>query len=535
MGKMKFFLTYKCYMISVAVFCVLFSIIYHQNFKKTTAREKTIAVSHGSTEKASKMQMRIKEIFNQVDQRMPKVTFSHQDNTTSAKHSKVFLKNPTKRYCVGDLLTVQVDAYDYLGKRKSYGGDYLRARISNSDIRSGASGRIKDFSNGTYDIYFTLFWEGKVVVTVSLMHPSEGVSALWRSRNSWYGNVDYLGKFTSPDKQVETKCGFDLKEKDLCEYKDERDEEYFYCVKPRNFSCDSYTEFKSWKTLRSQLSTLENSLLVRSNVRREIPNNFEALNVFHCNSSSSETKEKCKTGMKLEYPSGYVMKEIWYPKLCSMKTYHNMEELNTCMKGKFFYLFGDSTMHQWMTYFENNIKTLRLLNVYEEGWAQKHLGVDIERNIHVLWKRHGRPFINLVFVSNREERSIPREIDLIGGNQYTVIALNIGVHFRLFPVHHFIRRLLNIRRALERLFLRSPETKVIIKTENTSEMGNEYEGMSDFHASVHFLIMEIVLKDLNVGFINGWDMTTAWNTNAIHPAEHYVRNEVNMLMTYICI
>lgn len=177
---------------------------------------------------------------------------------------------------------------------------------------------------------------------------------------------------------------------------------------------------------------------------------------------------------------------------------------------------------------------LKLLNVYETGWAQKHLGVDIERNIQVMWKRHGRPFVNLVFVSLREERSIPREIDLIGGNQYTVIALNIGVHFRLFPVHHYIRRLLNIRHAIERLFYRSPQTKVIIKTENTSEMENEYEGMSDFHAYVHYSIMETVFKGLNVGFVNGWDMTTAFNTNQIHPLEPYIRNEVNMLMTYIC-
>lgn len=216
------------------------------------------------TEKTSEIKTWINEIFNQIDQRMPKVTFTHKDHTTSATHSKVFIKRPPNRYCVGDQLTVQVDAYDYLAKRKTYGGDYLRARISNPDKRAGASGRIEDFNNGTYHIHFTLFWEGKVVVTVFLMHPSEAVSALWKSRNSWYGNVAYLGKFTSKDKEMVTKCGYDLDKKDeLCEYADHENEEYFYCVKPQNFSCDSYTEFKNWKTLNTQLSKLENSLLTR--------------------------------------------------------------------------------------------------------------------------------------------------------------------------------------------------------------------------------------------------------------------------------
>ncbi|CAI9570138.1 unnamed protein product [Staurois parvus] len=407
--------------------------------------------------------------------------------------------------------------------------------IHNPDIQSGASGRIEDFKNGTYHVHFTLFWEGKVVVTLFLMHPSEAVSALWKSRNSWYGNVGYLCKFTSPGKEVETKCGFNLsKEEELCEYVDERDEEYFYAVKPQNFSCDSLTEFKNWFTLATQLSPLENSLLVRCNSKVMVILLMQILILYFFPDSSLETKEKCKTGEKLEYPSGYVMNNIWYPKTCKMQTYHEVEQLNACMKGKFFYMFGDSTTHQWMHYFETKLKNIHFLNVYETQWAQKHLGVDTERNIHVFWKHHSRPFMFLLFASLREERSIPREIDLIGGNQYTVIAFNIGVHFRLFPVHHFIRRLYNIRRAIDRLLLRSPETKVIIKTENTSDMEKEYEGMSDFHGYVHYFIMEIMFKDINVGFIHGWDMTTAFNHNQIHPPETYVRNEINMLMTYIC-
>ncbi|XP_066462210.1 NXPE family member 2-like isoform X1 [Eleutherodactylus coqui] len=529
-------LRYKGYLMSLVAFCLLVSMIYHQSLKKPFNKEDRIELTNGATKPPSAIQMRVNEIYNQIDQRMPKVTFAHKDNTTSATHSKVFIKNPQTRYCVGDQLTVQVDVYDYLGKRKTYGGDYLRSRISNPKTRAGSSGSIKDFNNGTYHIDYTLFWEGAVVVTVFLMHPIEAVSALWKARNSWYGYVEHEGKFIREGEEKVTKCGFALDTKEeLCEYADHDNEEYFYCVKPQNYSCDSYAEFKNWKTSRSRLSRLEASLLDRSNVRVEIPVNFEAVNVVLCNNSHLEKKKNCTIGNDLEYPSGHVKEEIWYPKACTMKTYHSPEELNECLQGKFLYMYGDSTVHQWMAYFEGKLqKTLKPLNLYVNAWAHTHINVDIERNIQVVWKRHGRPFAYSDFLTVREEHSIPREIDFIGGNGHTVIALYIGVHFRFFPIHHFIRRLLNIRRAIERLHLRSPQTKVIIKTENTGEMINEFEMLTDFHGYVHYSIMEIVLKGLNVGFVNGWDMTTAFNTNQIHPPESFIRNEVNMLMTYIC-
>ncbi|XP_075117472.1 NXPE family member 1-like, partial [Leptodactylus fuscus] len=177
---------------------------------------------------------------------------------------------------------------------------------------------------------------------------------------------------------------------------------------------------------------------------------------------------------------------------------------------------------------------LRNFDLYEDNWARQLLNLDIARNMKISWKRHTFPFISTSYQSWKEERTITREIDLLRGDKRTLVILNIGVHFRAYPVYYFIKRLYNIRRAIERLFLRSPETKVIIKTENTSAMDKNYETLSDFHASIHYIIMEIIFKDLNVGFVNGWDMTNAFDTNEIHPPEKVIGNEVKMMMTYIC-
>ncbi|CAH2325006.1 Hypothetical predicted protein, partial [Pelobates cultripes] len=177
---------------------------------------------------------------------------------------------------------------------------------------------------------------------------------------------------------------------------------------------------------------------------------------------------------------------------------------------------------------------LTVFSPYGDGWASQLLGIDLKRNIMVRWKRHTRPFLSGSYQSFREERTIPREIDLIGGHKNTVIVLNIGVHFRPHPLHLYIRRIINIQRALKRLFLRSPETKVIIKTEHSGENEKAFELNSSFHGYVQYLIMEQIFKDLNVGFVNAWDMTNAFNSNIIHPPNTYIQHEVDMLMTYIC-
>ncbi|XP_040271861.1 NXPE family member 1-like [Bufo bufo] len=485
----------------------------------------------------SKIEMTVNKIFTQIDQRIPRINVTDRSNTTSAKNSKVYLKNPKNSYCVGDHVTVQVDMFDYSGKKKTYGGDFLRARISTPELEAGASGRIEDFNNGTYHVHFILFWEGKVNIEVLLMHPSEGASALWTFRNKWHGYVDHLGKFIKPQRQSEVECGFDLdKKQELCEYKDIRDEEYFYCVKPQHFSCDSLSEVKSWwRNDKSLFTTLERSLFNKSNIRVGIPRDFHQIYVSSCNNGKDNSnQETCKTGMKLEYPSGYAMKNVWYPKGCSVLPYESLEELDTCLQGKFIHMFGDSTVKQWFHYIESIRKTLKRFRLYDDNWSRQLLNLDLERNMKMSWKRHTFPFISSSYQSWKEERTIAREIDLIRGDKRTVIVLNIGVHFRAYPVYYFIKRLYNIRRAIERLFLRSPETKVIIKTENTSPMKEDFETMSDFHASIQYLIMEIVFKDLNVSFVNGWDMTNAFDTNDIHPPEMVIGNEVKMLMTYIC-
>ncbi|KAB1254873.1 NXPE family member 4 [Camelus dromedarius] len=235
-----------------------------------------------------KTELRIKKIMEKLDQLIPNRPFTHVTSTTSAKQSRATILNPQDTYCRGDQLDVLLEVKDHLGRRKQYGGDFLRARMSSPALKAGASGKVTDFNNGTYLVSFTLFWAGKVSLSLLLIHPSEGVSALWRARKQGYDRVIFTGQFANGTSQVNSDCALFLNSStELCEYLDTRDQEAFYCVKPQHVPCAALTHMRSKNKNVSYLSKQERSLFERSNVGVEIMEKFDAITVSNCNTLKS--------------------------------------------------------------------------------------------------------------------------------------------------------------------------------------------------------------------------------------------------------
>ncbi|XP_003228836.3 NXPE family member 4 isoform X1 [Anolis carolinensis] len=464
-----------------------------------------------------------KEILAKLDHLMPHVTFSDINKTTSAKNSKVTILNPKDSYCVGDHLMVQLDLYDHSGNRKNYGGDFLRARIYSSSLKAGASGNIKDFGNGTYLVNFTLFWEGDVRVSILLIHPSEGVSALWAARKKGYDKIAFTGKFLNGTSESTAECGFNMtRNAELCEFLDERDQEAFYCLKPKHIPCGALVQLKSYNKPISYLTDLERSLLERSNIGVEIPHRFEEIHVLQCGGNQTKASEKCKFGMSPQFPSGFLWQNQWYPLFCNMSPFNTLEQIQTCLKGKLVYFMGDSTVRQWMESLKTRLTSLVYLNIHNSGKPQKFIAVDTAKDIQIQWKKHGHPFIGSHEYSIKDHSYIARDMDTISGDKDTAVVISLGQHFRPFPVEFFIQRAINVRQAVQRLLLRSPSTRVLIKGENTREMDTDQERFSDFHGYVQNLATKELFQDLNVGFIDAWDMTVACNTQKVHPPDFVV-------------
>ncbi|XP_025760246.1 NXPE family member 3 [Oreochromis niloticus] len=92
---------------------------------------------------------------------------------------------------MGDKLEVLIQMCDSQGHPKTYGGDVLFARLSNTALGAGVAGQVKDYLNGAYSAAFTLLWEGSAYV-----------------------------------------------EQPVCNYTDLRTGEPWLCYKPKELSCD---------------------------------------------------------------------------------------------------------------------------------------------------------------------------------------------------------------------------------------------------------------------------------------------------------
>ncbi|XP_059123787.1 NXPE family member 4-like isoform X2 [Peromyscus eremicus] len=476
-------------------------------------------------------ELRVREVLEKLDKRIPPRPFTHLNTTTSATHSTATILNPRDTHCMGEKLDVLVEARDHLGRRKEYGGDFLRARISSSALKAGASGKVTDFNNGTYLVSFTLFWEGPVTLSILLIHPSEGVSALWRARKQGYDRIIFTGWYVNGTSQVHSECALILNSSvELCQYLDDRDQEAFYCLKPPNAHCVALSHMKSKNKEVSYLRQQERSLFERSNIGVEIMGKSNVISVSKCNKEAVPAKGRCKLGTTSAIPSGHVWKNTWSPASCSLAPI----KMKECLRGKFIHLMGDSTIRQWMEYFKSSIKTLKSVDLHETGKLQHQLAVDLDENINIQWTKHGYPLVGSLVYSVKEMEYIARILDRTGGEKNTVIVISLGQHFRPFPIDLFIRRALNVHKALQRLLLRSPDTMVVLKTENIREMSSDVERFSDFHGYTQYLALKDIFQDLNVGVIDAWDMTIAYGTNDVHPPQHVVGSQINIFLNYIC-
>ncbi|XP_055963593.1 NXPE family member 4-like isoform X1 [Sorex fumeus] len=476
-------------------------------------------------------ELRVRRIVEELDKLIPARPFTHVSSTTSATHSTATILHPRDTYCRGDRLDVLLQARDHLGRRKEYGGDFLRARISSPALKAGASGNVTDFHNGTYLVSFTLFWEGPASLSVLLIHPSEGVSALWRARNQGYDKVIFMGQFASGTSSVSTVCGLALNSSaELCEYLDVRDHEAFYCVKPPGLPCAALTHMHSKNKDVSYLSQQEKSLFKLSNIGVEIMDSHTTIHVSTCSNKEVPVKEKCKRGMAATVPSGHVWKDSWNPVSCHLAPI----PLRECLRGKFILLLGDSTIRQWMEHFVRNMNTLKSVDLHESGKLKNQLAVDLDRNINIQWQKHSYPLIGSMTYSVKEMEYMARAIDRTGGGKDTVIVISLGQHFRPFPIDIFIRRALNVRKAVQRLLLRSPDTQVFIKAENTRELNLDVERFTDFHGYINHLAIKDIFRDLNVSIIDAWDITIAYGTNIVHPPDFVVKNQIDIFLNYLC-
>ncbi|KAK1343843.1 hypothetical protein QTO34_014397 [Cnephaeus nilssonii] len=468
------------------------------------------------------------------------VPFSKSSDPSS---SYFVILNSADFFKVGSQLEVLVHVQDFQRQPKKYGGDYLQARIHSPKLQAGAVGRVVDYQNGFYKVFFTLLWPGKVKVSVSLVHPSEGirVSSAPPGRETRQGlfqeslSVDIISynvscQICSPMHLPTTALGdIALGKPALC-----------FLVK---FCLCSYIgwgfkgqKIKGCLSLGETIEFLDYDQCLNLGVCKKLPTTVSGANWAttintHCKSNNLELSQGSGT-----FPSGHYYKDQWKPRNFKIRQFNDPDNITECLQRKVVYLFGDSTIRQWFEYLTTFVPDLVEFNLGSPKNVGPFLAVDQKHNILLKYRCHGPP-IRFTTVFSSELHYVANELNGIVGGKNTVVAIAVWSHFSTFPLEVYIRRLRNIRRAVVQLLDRSPKTVVVIRTANVQELGPEASLFSsDWYNFQLDTVLRKMFSGIGVYLVDAWEMTLAhYLPHKLHPDEVIVKNQLDMFLSFVCL
>ncbi|XP_068129513.1 NXPE family member 3-like [Hyperolius riggenbachi] len=472
------------------------------------------------------------ELLKLIDWPEPPSPLKHFNFSTSPKKCNYRLWNQRATYKVGETLEVVITARDHSGGPKNYGGDFFQAKLHSKALKAGVTGQVKDHGNGTYLASFLLPWTGQAQVHIRLIHSSEAVDVLKKKREIHPEKVYFNGYFVFNGSSEVVECNVELPRKDVCTYKDPVSGDTWQCVKPRQMPCEARV-YHSMGGYHTVTNIHENLLLSGSVTNQMIPESIAPIMVTADNTSVDLTSNRpiCQPGQHPPKPSGFYYKDTWTSLVCSERHFPTPADILACLKGKVIHMFGDSTLRQWFEYLVTFIPSLKRIDLHTNYKSGPLLAVDVEAGLVMHWRGHGPPLrTTKTMVTDLHYESA--HLAGIGGGPQTVVMVNLWAHFTSLPVRFYMERLERVRQAISSLLIRSPETKVIIKTANTS-----YKSIfgSDWLSLQLDILLRAAFKGMGVIIIDAWDMTSChYLPDNIHPGPPVIRNEVDLMLSYIC-
>ncbi|XP_065257018.1 NXPE family member 3 [Emys orbicularis] len=456
--------------------------------------------------------------------------------STDPAHSNFVIVNSNVRFKVGDQLEVRVHMKDFQGKPKQYGGDYIQARIHSPLLKAGATGRVVDDQNGFYKVFFTLLWPGEVRVSMSLVHPSEGIQVLQRLREERPDRVYFKSLFRSGSTSETTVCNVCLPgDLPVCNFTDLYTGEPWFCYKPRKLSCASRINHAKGGYQKGLLTPSE-SLFFQTDVNIKVPilpSGPDSVTVELLGFTESANLDRSQG--PAVFPLGYYYQDEWRPRTRWIRHFNKTADISECLQGKVVHFFGDSTIRQWFEYLTTFVPDLVEFNLGSPKNVGPFMSVDLKHNVLLKFRCHGPP-IRFTTVFSSELHYIANELNGIVGGRNTVIAITIWSHFSTFPVEVYIRRLRNIRRSIILLLDRSPKTLVVIRTANVQELGPEVSLFnSDWYSLQLDTIMRKMFSGIAVFFVDAWEMSLAhYLPHNLHPQDVIIKNQIDAFLSFVC-
>uniref|UniRef100_A0A3P9LQG6 NXPE C-terminal domain-containing protein n=1 Tax=Oryzias latipes TaxID=8090 RepID=A0A3P9LQG6_ORYLA len=431
------------------------------------------------------------------------LNFSWKDSS-DPRHSTftVLPKRVGGQWHVGDELEVVIKMFNFHGKPKKYGGDFLLARLHSPSLLAGVAGKVVDHLNGSYSALFPLLWEGNVQVQVVLVHSSEAVTVLQQLNRMQPHRIYFQSLFRSGSLTETTTCNIYINatQQQVCNYTDLHTGEQWFCYKPKKLSCDTRVTHAMGGFKKN--ITHQEEMLFQSGINMKVsisPSTHPNISVH-----PREDQTRVISDIVRTEPSGYYYHGAWRP-LDGTKVhqFNSSSAVSQCLRGKGLHLFGDSTIRQWFEYFIASFPGLKNFDLHSSKQGGPLMALDYPNNILVTYRCHGPPLRSYP-IPVTQLRYVANELDHIEGGPNTVVVIGVWAHFGSFPVDVYIRRMQNIRKAVVRLLSRAPRTVVVIRTGNPKTL--YVDGIlsnSDWYSIQRDKLLRAVFKGLDVHLVQG--------------------------------
>ncbi|XP_032445756.1 NXPE family member 3-like [Xiphophorus hellerii] len=442
---------------------------------------------------------------------------------------------------VGDQLQVSITIRDFHGRPKKSGGDVLLARLHNSAFHAGVAGHVVDHRNGSYSAFFSLLWEGRAQVEVVLVHPSEAVTVLQKLTKEQPDRIYFNSLFRSGSVSETTTCNVCLTgtQQKFCDYSDLRTGEPWFCYKPHKLDCDARISHARGGFRQNLKPTEEKLFQCDVNMKVSIPaSGPENIDVLPNPKAQKINVPIYKHGNRMTFktrPSGYYYKGAWQALDGTRVHQFNSSAISQCLEGKAVLFYGDSTVRQWYEYLTNSLPDLKEFDLQTSKQSGPLMALDYVNNILVTFRSHGPP-IRFASSSVSQLQYVANELDRVIGGSNTVVVIGVWSHFSTFPVEVYVRRLLNIRKAVARLLNRAPGTTVVVRTANPKEM-TLYESLtnSDWFSLQRDKILREIFRGTKVQLVDAWEMILAHHLpHKLHPDSDILKNMVDVLLSFAC-
>ncbi|KAM8779089.1 NXPE family member 3-like isoform 1-T3 [Rhynchonycteris naso] len=460
--------------------------------------------------------------------------------STSPQNSTYHLKGPAQAsYALGGYLEVILVARDHQGRPKTHGGDLFRAQLLGPELKAGVPGDVRDLENGTYLLSFPLLWSGQAQVQVRLIHSSEAIGVLRRIWREKRATVDFRGYFRGPTGTIETMiCNVHPESTGatgpICQYRDVDSGELWFCAQPSTLPCNSLVGHSKGSYLN--VTTLHDEALLAWEVTDKVlPQGISPIQIGMAapghSSLALSQRPPCSPGLPATKPSGFYHGDVWHSLSCSSRSFSTVDSILGCLADHVVHMMGDSTLQQWWEYLFDTVPSLKILNLHATYQAGPLMAVETTQNIVLHWRAHSWPLRSYP-TPVASLHSVVRQLGGLAGGPHTVVVLGMGAHFTTFPPSVFVRRLAGIRAAVAALLAREPRTLVVIKLANT---GYKSVYGSDWFTLQINRLLQAAFADLRVAFVDAWEMTSSLAVpDNIHPGRLIVRNEVDLLLSFIC-